>query len=56
MVNSVDHKLYLFAIHSATSISDSLSKVCRYDLALIVRPLGFGYLAVEAGIRYEKTA
>ena len=50
MVNSVHHKLYFFAIYSATSIADSLSKVCRYDLALIVRPLDFDYLAVEAGI------
>ena len=47
-VNSVHHKLYLFAIYSATLISDSLSKFCRYVLALIVRPLDFGYLAVEA--------
>ena len=50
MANSVHHKLYFIAIYSATSISDSLSKLCRYVLVLIVRPLDFGYLVVEAGI------
>ena len=42
--------IFFSAIYSATSISDSLSKVCRYVLAFIVRPLDFGYPAVEAGI------
>ena len=41
-----------FAIYFITSISDSLSNTCGYIIALIVRPLELGYLAVEAGIRW----
>ena len=39
-----------FAIYSITSISDSLSNVCGYALALIVRLFGIDYLVVEDGI------
>ena len=42
--------LYCFAIHSITSISGSLSNVCGYVLALVVRLLGISYLVVEDGI------
>ena len=51
MVNSVHHKFHFFAIYSKTNISDSLSNVCGYVLALDVRPLDFGYFAVEAEIQ-----
>ena len=50
MVNSVHHNLYCFAIHSITSISDSLSIVRGCVLALVVRLLGISYLVVEGGI------
>ena len=39
--------LYCFAIHSITSISGSLSNVCWYVLALVVRLLGISYLVLE---------
>ena len=42
--------LYCFTIHSITSISGSLSKVCGYVLALVVRLLSNSYLVVEDGI------
>ena len=42
--------LYCFAVHSITSISGSLSNVCGYVLALVVRLLGISYLVVEDGI------
>ena len=42
--------LYCFAIHSIVSISGSLSNVCGYNLALVVRLLGISYLVVEDGI------
>ena len=51
MVNSVHHKCYLFAHYSNTNISDSLSNVYGYVLALVVKPLDFGYIAVEAVIQ-----
>ena len=51
MVNSVHHKCYFFANNFKTNISDSLSNVCGYVLALVVKPLDFGYLAVEAVIQ-----
>ena len=51
MVNSVHHKFNSFAIYSKTNISDNLSNVCGYVLALYVRRLDFGYLVVEAGIQ-----
>ena len=44
MVNSVHHNVL-------SSISGSLSNVFGYVLSLVVRPLDFGYLAVEAGIQ-----
>ena len=50
MVNSVHHNFILFAIHSITSISGSLSNVCGYVLALVVGLLGISYLVVEDGI------
>ena len=51
MVNSVHHIMfYCFANHSIRSISGSISNVCGYVLALIVRLLGIGYLVVEDGI------
>ena len=49
MENSIHHMF--FAIHSKTNISDSLSNVCGYVLALFVSSLDFGYLAVEAVIQ-----
>ena len=42
--------LSCFAIHSITSISGSLSNVCGYVLALVVRLLGISYLVVEDGM------
>ena len=52
MVNSIHHKFYFFfAIYSKTNIPHSLSNICVYVLALFVRTLDFGYLAVEAGIQ-----
>ena len=51
MVNSVHNKFHFFAVYSKTNISDSLSNVCGYGLALVVRPLDVDYLAVEAGIQ-----
>ena len=39
--------LFCFASHSITSISGSLSNVCGYVLALVVKLLGIGYLVVE---------
>ena len=50
MFSSVHHILYRFAIHSTASISDSLSNVCGYVLALVVRLRGISYLVVEDGI------
>ena len=38
------------AMYFITSISDSLINACGYILALVIRPLVFGYLAVEAGL------
>ena len=40
-----------FIIYSTTSISGSLSNVCGYVLALVVRSLDFCYLAVEADMK-----
>ena len=42
--------LYCFVIHSMTSTSGSLSNVCGYVLAFVVRLLGISYLVVEDGI------
>ena len=41
--------LSCFAIHSLTSIFGSLSNVCGFVLALVVRLLGISYLVVEDG-------
>ena len=51
MAISVHHKVQLFAIYFITSVSGSLYNVCRYVLALVVRPRDFGYLTDEAGIQ-----
>ena len=51
MVNSGHHKYQFFAIYSKTSISESLRHAYGYVKALVVRPLDFGYLSVEAEIQ-----
>ena len=51
MVNSVLHTFHFCAVYSKTNIYGSLSSVCGYVLALFIRPLDFGYLAVEADIQ-----
>ena len=47
----VHYKVHFFAIYSTTSISGGHSNVYGYVLALVVRPLDFGSLAIEAGIQ-----
>ena len=46
IVSVPDHCLSFYF----TSISDSLSNVCGYVLALAVRFLGIGYLLIDDGI------